>query len=370
MSNGLTKNHSSSIQGLAILLMLYHHFFLNPQAVPGIFYGNISATMHVAWFGKICVGLFCFVSGYGMYHVCTHCSHNSLSRLLKEEYSACLIRIVKLFIRLWAVILIVKGFSFLFLGKPFDITEFVLNMLTIRLTYNGSWWFIRLYVVMLLALPFLDLFFTSLPVRKERTIKWLLLSALSALVIGLFCYGTFHSPESRYILYLIKSSLPPVFLLIFAIGYLFARFAIYEKLLHHLNRLSDRIILPSALLCLSGTILLRVLLTKDASFATLDFLFVPLFIFGMIPLINHCKTLSDILIFFGKISTYLWLVHVLIYDVTVDLFAEWFAPYGGMPSSAFYLAQLFLSGMIALLFTTAEAAFSRGVFSKKPHKQA
>ena len=369
MPSGLTKKHSTMVQGIAILLMLYHHFFLNPEAVPGISYGNLSLTMHTAWFGKLCVGLFCFVSGYGMYHVCTRCNHRTLKTFLVEAFSTCLSRIGRLFIRLWAVILVVKGLTLFFQGSFFDQRELLLNMFAINLTYNGSWWFVRLYAVMLLVLPFLDLFFTSFTTRKETILKWLALISLSTLVAGLFCYGALHSPESRYILFMVKSSLPPVFLLIFSIGYLFARFAIYERIDHRLCGLSNAITFAFSLFSLFLVITLRVILTREASFATLDFIFVPVFIYGLIPLLNHSRSLSAFLGFFGRISTYLWLTHVLIYDITVDPLADLFRPYGGMPSTLFYLTQLLLSGAIAFLFTALETSFSHVVSSIKPHKR-
>lgn len=75
---GLTKNDSQIIKGVAILLMLWNHCFL-----PGrfekyslTFWPLAQANVEgIAGFCKICVSLFAFVSGYGLY-----CSLRSLDK--------------------------------------------------------------------------------------------------------------------------------------------------------------------------------------------------------------------------------------------------------------------------------------------------
>ena len=75
---GLTKNDSSIIKGVAILLMLWNHCFL-PGRFDGcdlVFSPLTQGTVEgIASFCKICVSLFAFVSGYGL---C--CSLQSLDR--------------------------------------------------------------------------------------------------------------------------------------------------------------------------------------------------------------------------------------------------------------------------------------------------
>ena len=70
MKNGITKEQSKMIQGLAIIMMLYHHLFATPE-IFGIEYfsllniGGINIEQKMAWFFKICVGIFAFMVGYG-----------------------------------------------------------------------------------------------------------------------------------------------------------------------------------------------------------------------------------------------------------------------------------------------------------------
>lgn len=64
-----TKNDSLALKGIAILMMLFHHLFLDTSRYGRynvIFYPlpeNI--TVYIAAFFKVCVGIYVFISGYG-----------------------------------------------------------------------------------------------------------------------------------------------------------------------------------------------------------------------------------------------------------------------------------------------------------------
>lgn len=53
-----TKANSVEMYGIAILLMVFHHLFKS--------YIGPSAIQTIAYFGKICVAIFAFISGYGL----------------------------------------------------------------------------------------------------------------------------------------------------------------------------------------------------------------------------------------------------------------------------------------------------------------
>lgn len=67
------KADAKMINGLAILLMMTHHFFgfdswLQPDVhwVSAFSIGGIEVERMIAGFGKLCVGLFAFGSGYAI----------------------------------------------------------------------------------------------------------------------------------------------------------------------------------------------------------------------------------------------------------------------------------------------------------------
>lgn len=72
MKKELTREESSAIKGVAILLMIFHHCFRTEKkfaAYSPIFtaFFTESRVISLAKWAKICVPLFAFVSGYGLY---------------------------------------------------------------------------------------------------------------------------------------------------------------------------------------------------------------------------------------------------------------------------------------------------------------
>ena len=68
-----TKNHTEILKGVAILLMLFHHLFAFPEwYVEGVSYIGIPLRANtleyvIGQFGHICVAVFAFLTGYGMF---------------------------------------------------------------------------------------------------------------------------------------------------------------------------------------------------------------------------------------------------------------------------------------------------------------
>ncbi len=58
----IAREESSVLYGTAILMMLYHHLFMDGGEYFSIF-GPFQTT--VAWSFKICVAIYAFITGYG-----------------------------------------------------------------------------------------------------------------------------------------------------------------------------------------------------------------------------------------------------------------------------------------------------------------
>ena len=64
----MTKTISEKIKGIAILLMIAHHLFMVGSGKNFIPLNSwIPVELFFSVTGKICVGLFAFVSGYGLF---------------------------------------------------------------------------------------------------------------------------------------------------------------------------------------------------------------------------------------------------------------------------------------------------------------
>ena len=349
----MTKKQSQIIQGIAILLMVYHHFFLNPEQLSSwISYGNMEFVRHFAWFGKICVGLFCFVSGYGLFHTISRLSHENVPSLLRTGYRDMLLRILRLYGKFWCVLFVFKGLDVLFFGESLNLLEFFGNFTGVRVTYNGTWWFLMQYVEMLLFLPLLDLLFTRFSLPSEQKKKHITLAILAVAVVCVVVFLFLFSSQPLTVLGAVKAQLRPAFLAVFVMGYLSARFDVFSYLTQKLLAKGKGCLFAVSLLMLAGSIFIRVFLTKDASFAALDFLLVPLFCFGILQILSGCSFLSRLFAWFGQISVWLWLLHICVYADTLPLLERLASvlPGGHLPSLLFYLAELAISSLCSLFF--------------------
>ena len=104
MSSLFTRRKTDLVKGFAILFMYIHHFYLDPSRYEGFpiyFFLGEEFVNKVAVFMKICVAMFMFLSGYGMY----------LSAQKKQGEHALALYSIKRYIKL------IFSFFFIFLAS-------------------------------------------------------------------------------------------------------------------------------------------------------------------------------------------------------------------------------------------------------------
>lgn len=79
------KDDTKIMKALAIILMLYHHLYAFPYRISydyiSLFkYNDKTISFFIGDFGKICVCIFIFLSGYGTYYV-----YNNTNDLIKKK---------------------------------------------------------------------------------------------------------------------------------------------------------------------------------------------------------------------------------------------------------------------------------------------
>ena len=73
IDNFLTPDDTKIMKGIAIVCMLMHHLWFFPNRIAGgalssmFMLFNMPATLYLGIFGKICVPMFFFFGGYGVY---------------------------------------------------------------------------------------------------------------------------------------------------------------------------------------------------------------------------------------------------------------------------------------------------------------
>lgn len=291
----MSKEQSTIIKGVAILLMIFLHLFnhdITGDCTPLLYIGN---TPFVTILTRACgpVPFFLIVSGYGL-HYTYH--HKGLT------WNGQLRRILKLFITYWLVLAVFVSIGcFIRPDKyPGSFSEAVLNITSWSSSYNSPAWFLFPYSILTLFAVYIFKL-----IDKLGNIKSFILFC----IIGFIAmYIT-----SRYIaVYKIHGSIFAHFVTIanlslsFAVGAILHRIAekgtlTIEKVKSHQIFTLSLFILLIAIKCLNKT------MAFDTFYALL---FVLLFI--QLDLNQYIK---KNLLKLGKYSMPMWLFHFFIYEI-------------------------------------------------------
>ncbi|MBO7338638.1 MAG: acyltransferase family protein [Lachnospiraceae bacterium] len=319
-NNAITKKQSAQLQGIAILLMIYHHFF-NDLTIYGesLVFAKPEWVVRFAWFGKICVGVFAFVSGYGMCKV--------LERKKEGHLMMCLRQILGLLLRYWAVLLLFMGLFFELGKRTFDFQEFVLNFFCIETSYNGAFWYVQEYVILMLLLVLLDGFLGTVSLLREKgfhlgkldkkgifTVLFygiLILAGLLWLALSVFLPG----PRSALGTFL--DVIRIAFVLIFFVGFCLAKTRILDKALTKLVALKTVLRVLTGIALITLVMAARMVLADSAAYARADFVLVPIFATGLLLLFSASRLVSTLFERIGSLCAYLWLTHLFVYDLTM-----------------------------------------------------
>lgn len=141
---------------IAILLMVFHHFFgfddfRNPQNyyIESFNIHGISFERMLAAFGKICVSIFAFLSGYALYKMADN----------YRTYPKVLLRLGRFLIDYWIVMALFLLYAVIIGDELPDIHNFMLNLaglatLPVSTYVNVAFaWYIAFYILWLLLAP-------------------------------------------------------------------------------------------------------------------------------------------------------------------------------------------------------------------------
>ena len=224
----INKDESLKIKGIAICLMVFDHLFAFPERLNYIF--DIEVVEDIGRRCGVCVGIFCFLSGYAFDIKCI--TFQLGLRKLKSFYLAFL----KVFLIFIPIGIIIGYYS---LGNWLDILK---CFFLLQPTLNAEWWYVSLYVeLLILSIPLFSI--------KDRRcfLVIAIISSLLAIVLdkytnlpifGLFRYWPifitgilFH----RYDLFSKIDSITEKYISNFHLRYI-CYFLIYVIIDHILNR--------------------------------------------------------------------------------------------------------------------------------------
>lgn len=167
MKNGLTKNDSLAIKGIAILFMLFHHLFLDAQRFEGYEvnfapFGQTNVTTF-AYLLKICVSMFAFITGYGLLKSISRVQLNktdvtkwSISRLIKTMSGFWFIYIIAFIVTFFIDRLPIQTY---FKGSRANgLAYMLIDFLGLANFFDsptlcGTWWYMSAAIIFVLIIP-------------------------------------------------------------------------------------------------------------------------------------------------------------------------------------------------------------------------
>lgn len=294
----ITKEEAGMVQGIAALLMTFHHLFGFPEriAVPYCLILDFSffkfETM-LSYFGRICIAMFAFSSGYGMCKIAWQRISENPNPLL-NGYQMSVRQLRGFYPRLWAVcgIFIPLGY---FLGVyQFDGRILLKSILGISNFYNKEWWYTVSYLRFLIVFPLLFCILAGIDKLFPKRAKSIV--AIGSILLAI-AYILFDSGRKWGVA------------LCFVSGMIVLTLGLFEKAYIVLQKFG-KVRYLVALCGLGAASLTRIILGHNCDF---DFLYAPIIIFCIVVLLKSdiCKkTINKPLGgLIGKYSTYIWLTH-------------------------------------------------------------
>ena len=148
-SRELTRQDTKMLQGVSVLAMVWLHLFDRDYTglfTPIVFIGGVPLTFYIGQLSDFCVFGFAFLSGYA----------HMLQSEQKGYYQRRLKGLISLFCSYWLIMAFFSAIS-VAVGQgsymPGSLKKFVLNALALENSYNGVWWYMFAYAVLVVISP-------------------------------------------------------------------------------------------------------------------------------------------------------------------------------------------------------------------------
>ena len=323
----LSRSDTTAIKGIAILLMLWHHLFLNTMA-----YGTLTHSLAVVF--KVCVALFLFASGYGLTK-----QYSQLEKpYFKNTIKFLLRRYANFFLSYWFCFVLVVvvgnvcGYSF---SEAYPAGRNTLKCVLLDVagqmgydSYLNPWWFNKMIIQLYLVFPLLFL------IVRNKYLSWV--GLVLVVVVQLFAKSI---PSNLF--FVVEGGLPAFYL-----GMLCAR----RRLLPESNDRKWRpLLLIAGLLVCIGLMVLHVMVVKDPYVAVL------LRASMAFCVIVAYKSIGDkhipVLNFVGKYATMMYLIHMLFIKLIPGII------YGAKYSVLIFVVLVAICIVAAMLIDALEKLF-------------
>lgn len=303
----LSKKDTQMTKGMAILFMIILHLFCRETDLPYdcIKIANgVPLVYYLGLFCNNCVAIYCFCSGYAMYVICEK------FKSTKEYYKGRAKSLFRFLINFWIVVVLfsVVGVFFDKSGQiPGNFAEFLGNMLLYKNSYNGSWWFVLTYILLVLISRYIYLLITNTKINP-------ILVNIAFLLIYLAAYfqrfNEIIKTDVSFVNFVISQlALLGTSILPFVLGMYFYKYRIFTKI-----RIFARDNIKNIyLVILSISIILCTIVAHGIVKSLIVTPFTGIVTVIVFNVVNKGKLINCFFEFFGKHSTNIWLTHMFFY---------------------------------------------------------
>lgn len=299
MKKIFTHSDTKMIHGLAVMAMVILHLFDNLEYgrmyIPVLYLFGKPVIFYIAQLSDFCVMGYAFCSGYALYK-----QFRELE--IRTYYKRRLKSLLVLLVNYWLILFIFTIISIL-IGNgenmPGSVGEFIGNFLTVNTTYNGAWWYLFIYILLVLLSPWIFTICDRLPV---------VISSISLFGIYFSAYYVrFKMVPDNW--WLVKYGLFGMTLAEFCIGVFFLKGNWLEILSRIIQRIPywERILGSIVIWC--GMLIGHTLIVPSLFVAPIT----GLIIIVLFTLWEKPKFIESIFLLMGKHSTNIWLIHMFFY---------------------------------------------------------
>lgn len=299
----LARKDIKMTQGLAILTMVSLHLFCrlgtDVYGTPLLWLNSTTPAVYIlGWLSEICIPLYSICSGYAHYKL------GESGGLSKKRICN---RIIKFLINFWivcilfAVIGVVAGTD---QRVPGSWKEFFGNMFFISTSYNGAWWYVDTYLILVMLSPILYKI-----TKKVNSIGMFLFVSgfyLIKYVLNHFGYGLSSENQISDWMIMQYNNLTGSVLTCYIFGMLCAKKQLFTKV--KTSSFIQKGKNPVVLLVMLTISIITYCLQK-----ALIMPFYGLAVFVLFNLWEKGKIAEKIWLFLGKHSTNIWLTHMFFY---------------------------------------------------------
>ena len=147
VSDYLDRDDSAALQGIAVILMVFHHLFGFPERI-SVPYRLIFLSLEsmLSYFGRICIPMLAFLSGYGFARKLDLKQAAGEKVSLITSYETIGKSLLSFFARYWLAFFTFVTYGLIAGVYSFDLKSYLKSMVGLNSSYNQEWWYTTVYL--------------------------------------------------------------------------------------------------------------------------------------------------------------------------------------------------------------------------------